>query len=57
MMLTESFGATAMRARTPDELRRALTRAFGMGGPVVIEVPVPQGSEISPWKYLTPGRY
>jgi acetolactate synthase-1/2/3 large subunit len=57
MLLTESFGATAMRARTPDELRRALDRAFGMSGPVVIEVPVPQGSEASPWKYLTPGGY
>ena len=57
MMLAESFGATAMRARSPDELRRALDRAFGMRGPVVIEVPVPQGSEVSPWKYLTPGGY
>jgi acetolactate synthase-1/2/3 large subunit len=57
MMLTQSFGATAMRARSPDELRRALERAFGMSGPVVIEVPVPQGSEVSPWKYLTPGGY
>ncbi len=57
MKLTESFGATAMRAQSPDELRRALERAFATNGPVVIEVPVPQGSEISPWKYLTPGGY
>ena len=55
MMLTESFGATGMRARTPDELRRAVERALGMDRPVVIEVPVPQGSEASPWKYLMPG--
>lgn len=55
--LAESFGATAMQARSPDELRRALERAFAAKGPVVIEVPVPQGSEISPWKYLTPGGY
>jgi acetolactate synthase I/II/III large subunit len=55
--LTESFGAMAIRAHSPDELRRALEWAFAANGPVVIEVPVPQGSEVSQWKYLMPGGY
>jgi acetolactate synthase-1/2/3 large subunit len=55
--LTESFGARAMRARSPDELRRALEVAFASNGPTVIEVPVPRGSEFSPWKYLMPVGY
>jgi acetolactate synthase-1/2/3 large subunit len=55
--LTESFGAMAIRAHSPDELRRALERAFAANGPVVIEVPVARGSEISQWKYLMPGGY
>jgi acetolactate synthase-1/2/3 large subunit len=57
MKLTESFGALALRAHSPDELRRALERAFAAQGPVVIEVPVPRGSEFSQWKYLMPGGY
>ena len=37
----ESFGAAAERARTPDELRAALRRAFKRrDGPTLIEVPV-----------------
>ncbi|MEP7247071.1 MAG: thiamine pyrophosphate-dependent enzyme [Gammaproteobacteria bacterium] len=55
--LTESFGAKAWRANSPAELRGHLERGFAEKGPVVIEVPVPQGSEVSPWKYLTPGGY
>jgi acetolactate synthase-1/2/3 large subunit len=55
--LTESFGALAIRAHSPDELRRALERALAANGPVVIEVPVPRGSEVSQWKYLMPGGY
>jgi acetolactate synthase-1/2/3 large subunit len=55
--LAESFGAQGWRARTPDELRGLVERGFGQKGPVLIEVPVPQGSEMSPWKYLVPGGY
>jgi len=47
----ESFGAAAERARTPDELRAALRRAFKRrDGPSLIEVPV--GTFPSPWPYL-----
>lgn len=55
--LAESFGALGLRASTPEELRTHLERGFAEKGPVLIEVPVPQGSEVSPWKYLVPGGY
>jgi acetolactate synthase-1/2/3 large subunit len=47
----ESFGAASERARTPQELRGALQRAFARrDGPSLIEVPV--GSFPSPWPFL-----
>jgi acetolactate synthase-1/2/3 large subunit len=47
----ESFGAKAERARTPQELRIALRRAFATReGPTLIEVPV--GPMPSPWEFL-----
>jgi acetolactate synthase-1/2/3 large subunit len=55
--LAESFGAHGWRANSPAELRGYVERGFAEKGPVVIEVPVPQGSEVSPWKYLVPGGY
>lgn len=50
LKLTESFGAAAFRAKTPDELRTALKQAFDQSGPSVIEVPV--GAMPDPWKML-----
>ncbi len=49
--LAEVFGATGMRAGSPDELRMVLERAFATGGPVLIEVPVQQAMP-SPWQYI-----
>ncbi|MFL6798467.1 MAG: thiamine pyrophosphate-dependent enzyme [Xanthobacteraceae bacterium] len=47
----ESFGAAAERARSPQELRTALNRAFKRrGGPTLIEVPV--GPMPSPWEFI-----
>jgi acetolactate synthase-1/2/3 large subunit len=47
----ESFGASAERVRTPDELRAALRRGFARrDGPTVIEVPV--GPMPSPWEFI-----
>jgi acetolactate synthase I/II/III large subunit len=47
----ESFGAAGERARTPDELGAALSRAFKRrDGPTLIEVPV--GALPSPWEFL-----
>src|SRR5262249_18719983 len=47
----ESFGAAAERARTPEELRGALNRAFRRRDvPTLIEVPV--GPLPSPWEFI-----
>jgi acetolactate synthase-1/2/3 large subunit len=47
----ESFGASAERARTPEELRAAIRRGFKhRAGPTLIEVPV--GPLPSPWEFI-----
>ena len=47
----KSFGAAAMRAKSPPELRRALRRSFAhRDGPTIIEVPV--GAMPSPWEFI-----
>ena len=47
----QSFGAEAERARSPQELRTALKRAFKRrDGLTLIEVPVPQMP--SPWEFI-----
>jgi acetolactate synthase-1/2/3 large subunit len=47
----ESFGAAGERARTPEELRAALRRAFARrDGPALIEVPI--GPLPSPWEFI-----
>ncbi len=47
----KSFGAEAMRAKQPSELRQALRRALShRDGPTVIEVPV--GAMPSPWEFI-----
>ena len=54
--LAESFGAMGLRARSPDELRRCLERAFSENLPVLIEVPCETDAEVSPWEFLEPQR-
>jgi acetolactate synthase-1/2/3 large subunit len=51
--LTESFGADYVRATTPDELRRCLSRAISNERVSVIEVPC--GPMPSPWPILRQG--
>lgn len=50
----ESFGAMALRATSPDELRATLRAALKADGPVVIEVPA--GPMPDPWSILRPPR-
>jgi acetolactate synthase-1/2/3 large subunit len=52
--LAESFGAAGYLAKTPAQLKAALEKGFAQSGPVLIEVPVERGSEVSPWPYLHP---
>ncbi len=52
--MAESFGLEAFRAASPDALRRALDQALSLDRPTLIEVPVKQGSEVSPWPFIHP---
>ena len=50
----DSFGALALRAESPVELRTALARALHADTPAVIEVPIERGAEASPWPLTLP---
>src|SRR3954462_1416210 len=47
--LAESFGVAAARVTSPNGFRSALEKALVDGGPYVIDIEVPTGSEASPW--------
>ena len=51
-LLAKSFNIDSARVRSPEELRPALQRAIAARKPVLIEVEIPQGSEISPWEFI-----
>lgn len=51
--LAESFGVNAARVATPEALKPVLERALA-GGPWLIEVQIPRGSEASPWRFVYP---
>jgi len=52
--LAEVFGATGIRARTPQELQEAIATSLKRRGPTVIAVPV--GEMPDPWKIVYRGR-
>lgn len=52
--LAESFGVMGIKATNQNELRQALETAIAADAPVVIEVPVPTGSDTSPWPFIHP---
>lgn len=52
--LADSFGLVASRVGTPEDLRRRLAEYIEADRPALIEVPVEQGSEASPWPFLHP---
>lgn len=52
--LAESFGIVGYRATSPAELKPVLERAISDNKPALIDVVVPTGSEVSPWKYIHP---
>jgi acetolactate synthase-1/2/3 large subunit len=51
--LAESFGIAAHRADSPEALRPVLMQALAANRPVVIEIPVPRASEVSPWEFIS----
>ena len=50
--LAESFGVAAARVTAPDGFRAALEKALAAGGPYLIDIEVPTGSEASPWPFI-----
>ena len=52
--LAESFGVGAARVTSPDHFRAALEKALAHGGPYLIDIEVPTGSETTPWTFIHP---
>jgi acetolactate synthase I/II/III large subunit len=56
LALAAAFDVEGHRVASPEALRPVLTKALKAGKPVLIEVAVEQGSEASPWPFITPKR-
>jgi acetolactate synthase-1/2/3 large subunit len=54
--LAASYGMCGYRVNTPEELRAVLERALGEAAPALIEVPVNDRNEPTPWEFLMPPR-
>ena len=52
--LADGFGVPYFHAPNPAALRACMELAFKADAPCLIEVPIEQGSETSPWEFLTP---
>ncbi len=52
--LAESFGVHAARVTSPAAFKPALEKALAHGGPCLIEIVTPTGSETSPWGFIHP---
>ena len=56
LALAAAFDVEGHRVDSPEALRPVLTRALTSQKPVLIEVAVEQGSETTPWPFITPKR-
>ena len=54
MLLAKSFGVEAHRVTSPAALEPVLQKAIKSKRPVLIEIEVPQGVEVSPWEFIHP---
>ena len=54
--LATSFGLPAFKATTSKQLRTVLAQALALDAPSLIEVPIPTGSEASPWPFIHPAQ-
>ena len=52
MTLAKAFGIEGHRVSSPEALRPVLAKALDTKMPVLIEIEVPQGSEVSPWEFI-----
>jgi len=55
MLLAKAFGIEGHRVTSPAALARVLAKTIKTSKPVLIEIEVPQGSEVSPWEFIHPG--
>ena len=54
MVLAKSFGIEGHRVASPAALGPVLQKAIRANAPVLIEIEVPQGTEVSPWEFIHP---
>lgn len=52
--MAQAFGAEGYRVNSPVELKPVLEKAIADNKPTLIDVVVPKGSEVSPWKHIHP---
>ncbi len=52
--LGQSFGVESVRVDTPESLEAAIVAALASNAPALIEVPVPTGTDTSPWPFIHP---
>ena len=55
MLLAKAFGVAGHRVASPAALERVLEKVLHAEKPVLIEIEVPQGNEVSPWEFIHPG--
>jgi acetolactate synthase-1/2/3 large subunit len=55
LLLAKAFGVEGHRVSSPADLERVLEMTIDAAKPVLIEIEVPQGSEVSPWEFIHPG--
>ena len=54
MLLAKSFGVEGHRVASPAALAPVLRKAIRAKAPVLIEIEVRQGDEVSPWEFIHP---
>jgi acetolactate synthase-1/2/3 large subunit len=54
MLLAKAFGVEGHRVTSPAALERVLGKLIDTTKPVLIEIEVPQGQEVSPWEFIHP---
>jgi acetolactate synthase-1/2/3 large subunit len=54
LALAGVFGVEAHRVSSPEALKPVLARALQSAKPVLIEVEIARGSEVSPWEFIHP---
>jgi acetolactate synthase I/II/III large subunit len=52
--LAAAYGIAGHRVTSPEALRPILAAALKANAPALIEVQIPQGSEVSPWPFIHP---